>query len=47
MGQTVRRGSEAGHLAMLKREDRFCRSRCALALRLLVVLVGSVVCIEL
>ena len=24
MGQTVRRGSEAGRLAMLNREDRFC-----------------------
>jgi hypothetical protein len=40
-GQTVRRGSEAGHLAMLNREDRFCRPRCALALRLSVVRLGS------
>jgi DNA-binding response OmpR family regulator len=31
MGQTVRRDSEAGHLAMLNREDGFCRPRCALA----------------
>ncbi len=29
MGRTVRRGSEAGHLAILNREDRSCRPKCS------------------